>query len=68
VPENPLARLDYELSKAAVAICGDRVAGFSGLQDLAIVIAIFGAGGWFLVRVGRKILFAENAEPRSVSR
>ena len=25
---NPLARLDFELSKAAVAVCGNRVAGF----------------------------------------
>jgi cytochrome oxidase Cu insertion factor (SCO1/SenC/PrrC family) len=52
---NWLARLDFELSKAAVAICGDRVAGFSGLEDLGIVLVIFAAGGWALVRLGRKI-------------
>ena len=56
---NVLARLDFELSKVAVAVCGDRVAGFSGLEDLAIVLVIFGAGGWFLQRVARKI-FAEQ--------
>jgi len=58
-PSNPLARLDFELSKAAVAVCGNRVAGFSGLEDLAIVLVIIGAGGWLLQRLGRKI-FAEH--------
>jgi cytochrome oxidase Cu insertion factor (SCO1/SenC/PrrC family) len=56
---NLLARLDFELSKVAVAVCGDSVAGFSGLQDLGIVLVIFGGGAWFLQRVGRKI-FAER--------
>ena len=56
---NWLARLDFELSKVAVAVCGNGVAGFSGLQDLAIVLVIMGAGGWFLQRVARKI-FAER--------
>lgn len=56
---NPLARLDYELSKAAVAICGNSVARFSGLQDLAIVLVIVGAAGWLLQRLARKI-FAEQ--------
>ena len=52
-PENPLARLDYELSKAAVAVCGNGVAGFSGLGDLAIVLLIIGGAAWLLFRVGR---------------
>lgn len=56
---NPLARLDFELSKAAVAVCGNSVAGFSGLEDLAIVLVIAGAGAWILQRVARKI-FAEQ--------
>jgi protein SCO1 len=56
---NPLAQLDFELSKAAVAVCGNRVAGFSGLGDLAIVLVIIGAGAWFLQRLARKI-FAEQ--------
>jgi protein SCO1 len=56
---NPLARLDFELSKAAVAVCGNRVAGFSGLEDLAIVLVIIGAAGWLLQRLARKI-FAEQ--------
>ena len=56
---NPLARLDFELSKAAVAVCGNSVAGFSGLEDLAIVLVIIGAGGWILQRLARKI-FSEQ--------
>lgn len=58
-PSNIFARWDFELSKAAVAVCGNRVAGFSGLEDLAIVIVIIGAGGWLLQRLARKI-FAEQ--------
>jgi len=54
-PSNPLARLDFELSKAAVAVCGNRVAGFSGLADLAIVLIIFGTCAWVLLRLARKI-------------
>lgn len=56
---NPLARLDFELSKAAVAVCGNSVAGFSGLTDLAIVLVIIGSAGWLLQRLARKI-FAEQ--------
>jgi protein SCO1/2 len=56
---NVFARLDFELSKAAVAVCGNRVAGFSGLEDLAIVLLIVGAAGWLLQRLARKI-FAEQ--------
>jgi hypothetical protein len=56
---NPIARLDFALSKAAVAVCGNRVAGFSGLGDLAIVLVIIGAGAWFLQRLARRI-FAEQ--------
>jgi protein SCO1/2 len=58
-PSNPFARLDFELSKVAVAVCGNRVAGFSGLADLAIVLVILGSGAWLLQRVARKI-FAEQ--------
>lgn len=58
-PSNLFARLDFELSKAAVAVCGNRVAGFSGLEDLAIVLVIVGAGAWLLQRLARKI-FAEQ--------
>ena len=56
---NPLARLDFALSKAAVAVCGNGVSGFSGLQDLAIVLVILGAAAWLLQRLARKI-FAEQ--------
>ncbi|MBV9103628.1 MAG: SCO family protein [Candidatus Eremiobacteraeota bacterium] len=54
-PENPLARLDYELSKAAVAVCGNAVAGFSGLADLAVVLLIMGGAVWLMLRFGRRI-------------
>lgn len=54
-PSNLFARLDFQLSKAAVAVCGNRVAGFSGLEDLAIVLVIIGSGAWLLQRLARKI-------------
>ncbi len=53
---NPLARLDLVLSKAAVAVCGDRVAGFSGLLDLAVAMMIFASFGWVFFRLGKAIL------------
>ena len=40
VPSNPIARLDYELSKASAALCGNNLAGYSGLLDLALVVMI----------------------------
>ncbi len=58
-PSNLFERLDFQLSKVATAVCGNRVAGFSGLEDLAIVLLIFGAGAWALQRLARKI-FAQN--------
>jgi len=53
---NPFARLDLALSRAAVAICGDRVAGFSGLFDLLILGLIVAAFGWGFYRIGRAIM------------
>lgn len=58
-PSNVFARIDFELSKAAVAVCGNSVAGFSGLEDLAIVLVIIGSGAWLLQRLARKI-FADQ--------
>lgn len=58
---NPLAWLDFELSKYAVSICGDGVRGFSGIGDLAIVLVIFGAAGWLLQRLARKVFFADQS-------
>ncbi|HEY0381166.1 MAG TPA: SCO family protein [Candidatus Elarobacter sp.] len=52
---NPVQRLNLWLSSTAVAICGNSVAGFSGLQDLAIVIVILSALGYLAYRVARKI-------------
>lgn len=53
---NPLARLDLVLSSAAVAVCGNRVAGFSGLFDLGVVLVIFGSFGWLFFCLGKVIL------------
>ena len=54
-PSNPIARLDLALSEAAVAVCGNSVAGFSGLLDLGVVLIIVVAGGWIVFRVARTI-------------
>jgi protein SCO1/2 len=55
VASNPLARLNLWLSEKATAICGNSVAGFSGLTDLAVVIAIFAALGYLFYRLARTI-------------
>jgi protein SCO1/2 len=60
VPANPIAWVDYQLSKASAALCGNNLAGYSGLLDLGIVLAIFtGACGilWFAARK----IFVEDA-------
>jgi len=60
VPANPIARLDYELSKWSAALCGNSLAGYSGLLDLLIVFAIFGGACGILYYAARKI-FVEDA-------
>lgn len=55
VASNPLARLNLWLSDKAVALCGNSVAGFSGLTDLAVVLAIFAALSYLLYRLARGI-------------
>jgi protein SCO1 len=50
---NPLVRFNLWLSSAAVAICGNSVASFSGFSDLLIVLAIFGAAGYVFWRIAR---------------
>jgi protein SCO1/2 len=57
---NPFERFNLWLSKAAVAMCGNNVGAFSGVGDLAIVIAIFAACGYLLFRIARGI-FAKSA-------
>jgi protein SCO1 len=52
---NPIARFDLWLSRAAVAMCGNNVAAFSGLGDLAVVLLIFAAFGYLLFRLARTI-------------
>jgi protein SCO1/2 len=53
IASNPLARFNLWLSETATAICGNSVAGFSGLTDLAVVIAIFAAMGYLFYRLVR---------------
>ena len=55
VPANPIARIDYELSKASAALCGNSLAGYSGLLDLALVAAIFCGACLILYYAARKI-------------
>lgn len=52
---NPLQRLDLWLSSAAVAVCGNSVAGFSGFTDLLTVLAIVAFFAFLFWRVGRAI-------------
>ncbi|MBV8601644.1 MAG: SCO family protein [Candidatus Eremiobacteraeota bacterium] len=52
-PATWLERLDFELSKLTVALCGNGATGYSGLQDLAIVLAILGGVAFVLQRVAR---------------
>jgi len=52
---NPFERLDLWLSSAAVAVCGNAVAGFSGFTDLLTVVAIAGFFTFLLWRLGRGI-------------
>jgi protein SCO1/2 len=52
---NPFERFDLWLSRAAVAICGNNVASFSGLGDLMVVLLIVASFGNLLFRVARGI-------------
>ena len=52
---NPFERLNLWLSSAAVAICGNSVAGFSGFTDLLTVIGIAVFFGFLLFKLGRSI-------------
>ncbi len=52
---NPIERLDLWLSSAAVSICGNGVAGFSGFTDLLTVFAIAIFFGFVAWRIGRSI-------------
>jgi protein SCO1/2 len=57
---NPLARFNLWLSNGFVALCGNSVAGFSGLADLAVVLALFASLAYLVYRLARKI-FVESA-------
>ena len=60
VPSNPIARIDYELSKASAALCGNSLAGYSGLLELGLVLVIFSGATAILYVAARKI-FVEDA-------
>jgi len=60
VPANPILRLDYELSKWSAALCGNNLAGYSGLLDLLVVTLIFSGACGILYFAARKI-FVEEA-------
>lgn len=55
---DPVARLTLWLSSAAVAVCGNGVAGFSGLTDLVVVLLVFGAFGYLIYRLARSLFKA----------
>ncbi|MDQ2908660.1 MAG: SCO family protein [Candidatus Eremiobacteraeota bacterium] len=52
---NPFERFNLWLSSAAVAVCGNSVASFSGFTDLLTVIAILAFFTFLFWRVGRAI-------------
>jgi protein SCO1 len=52
---NPIARLNLWLSRAAVAMCGNNVAAFSGLADIGVVLLIVLSFGYLLFRLARGI-------------
>jgi protein SCO1 len=60
IASNPIARLNLWLTNGFVAVCGNSVAGFSGLADLLVVLAVFGALAYLVYRLARKI-FVESA-------
>jgi protein SCO1 len=59
IASNPIARLNLWLTNGFVAVCGNSVAGFSGLADLLVVLAVFGALAYLVYRLARKI-FVES--------
>lgn len=62
IASNPIARFDLWLSRTAVAVCGNNVAGFSGIADLGVVLLIFGSLAYLLFRLARGI-FAKADSP-----
>lgn len=59
IPSNPIAWLDYQLSKTAVALCGNSLPGTSGLLALALVVVILAGATWILYRWAR-IIFVDD--------
>jgi protein SCO1/2 len=62
VPSNPIARLDYELSKDAAALCGNSLPGTSGLLTLAFVAVVLIGACWSLYRWAKIIFVDEPAD------
>jgi protein SCO1/2 len=59
LPTNPIALLDYELSKASAALCGNNLPGTSGLLALFLVVCILSGATWILYRWA-KIIFVDE--------
>jgi protein SCO1/2 len=62
VPSNPIARLEYELSKDAAALCGNSLPGTSGLLTLAFVALVLTGACWSLYRWAKIIFVDEPAD------
>jgi hypothetical protein len=58
---NALQRFDLWLKTGAIALCGNAVAGFSGVADLFAAVVILAAFVYLLYRLARKRIFLENA-------
>jgi protein SCO1/2 len=53
---NPLVRFDLWLSRMAVAVCGNAVAGFSGLTDLGILLSLLAALCYLFYRLAKTVI------------
>jgi protein SCO1/2 len=62
IPSNPIAWLDYQLSKTAVALCGDSLPGTSGLLALGLVVVILTGASYALYRLAKIIFVDEPAD------
>ena len=62
LPSNPIAWLDYELSKTSAALCGNSLPGTSGLLALSLVVVILAGASWTLYRWGKIIFVDEPAD------
>lgn len=62
LPSNPIAWLDYELSKTSAALCGNSLPGTSGLLAVSLVAVILAGACWILYRWAKIIFVDEPAD------